>query len=426
MDTLRMLVAVGASLVMLSACGGDESNAGAGGSGIGGVGGSGGMGGRGGMGGDASVMVDGGDASREPNDAGADSSVPTDAGDAGGDASVPIEAAAVVRMLHRVNPDDDSYIASANNGDGAARAWLSTHWQAFEGFSGGPTPAANSWLDGGLLYFDTTAVNIGANPPDEHILKRTSNGERCYNPWGGNPNPQLSWNVTSPATRAYLIARMQEALAAHPWDGLWLDDVNLEIGSSCVGPNDEDWYTERGSDWPDTWATAVVTFMEEIRAAFPNKTLLQNAPWFSRQPERWTDPLVMRQLSTASLANREGGILDDGLTTGSGYWSVNALFDYVDAVHASGAGVVWDSFPSSLDERKYALAAYFIGYTDKDFYGDMSAREPSSWPSLYDIDLGRPLGPRTFDGDATFRREFEQGTVVLNVSTKTGTLPGVP
>ena len=32
----------------------------------------------------------------------------------------------------------------------------------FEGFTGGPTAAATTWLKGGLLYFDTTAVNTGA------------------------------------------------------------------------------------------------------------------------------------------------------------------------------------------------------------------------------------------------------------------------
>lgn len=331
---------------------------------------------------------------------------------------------AFVRMLHRVTPDDDGYIAQADQTDASAKAWLSAHWQMFEGFSGGPTRAATSWHSGGLLYFDTTAVNTGSDPPDEHILKRPATGERCYNPWGGNPNPQVTWNVTSEATRQYLIAQMRQALESDGWNGLWLDDVNLDIGSSCVGPNDEKWYQDFGDDWPDTWAEGVVRLVEEARAAFPDKTLLQNAPWFSRGPKRWTDPRVMRQLGTASLANREGGVLDDGLTTGTGEWSVKVLFDYVDAVHAAGAGVVWDSFPSSLAEQKYALAAYFIGFTDRDFYGDNSARTPATWPKLYDLDLGKPLGARTFDGNGRFTRDFEAGTVVLDVSDKTATLPG--
>ena len=100
------------------------------------------------------------------------------------------------------------------------------------------------------------------------------------------------------------------------------------------------------------------------------------------------------------------------------------MFDYVDAVHAAGAGVVWDSFPGDAQAQKYALAAYFIGYSEQDFYGDASARAPASWPGMYDVELGEPLGPRVFDGNARFTRAFAKGTVVLDVGTKTGTLPG--
>ena len=186
--------------------------------------------------------------------AGSDAGAPRDASvaDGGADAGDTTPTPAVVRMLHRVDSSDDAYIAQANGTDSAARTWIGEHWQRFEGFGGGPTPAATAWHPGGLVYFDTTAVNTGANPPDEHILKRQGTSERCYNPWGGNPNPQVTWNITSAATRAYLIDQMKAALAADAWSGLWLDDVNLDIGSSCVGPNDETWYTEFGSSWADT------------------------------------------------------------------------------------------------------------------------------------------------------------------------------
>jgi hypothetical protein len=45
---------------------------------------------------------------------------------------------------------------------------------------------------------------------------------------------------------------------------------------------------------------------------------------------------VQRQWAAATYLNKEFGVIDDGLTAGTGTFSLNGFFEYVDRAHNAG------------------------------------------------------------------------------------------
>ncbi|HVV70014.1 MAG TPA: hypothetical protein VHI52_00555, partial [Verrucomicrobiae bacterium] len=59
----------------------------------------------------------------------------------------------------------------------------------------------------------------------------------------------------------------------------------------------------------------------------------------------------------------------------------------------------------------YSLAGYFLISSGNDRIGDAGSN-PGDWWSGFDVDLGTPMGPRSYH-DGVYQRTFSRGMVLL-------------
>ncbi len=308
--------------------------------------------------------------------------------------------------------------------------WFRTHFfrmGVFEPYFDSRT----SWYPHALVYINLYGVPLQWPVVHEHPewILHDARG-MLYIPWGcsGGTCPQYAGDIGNPAFRAWWIAHARSVMA-HKYLGLWLDDVNMEFRVSDgtgkqTPPIDSN--TGRPMTW-EAWRSYVSVFVEEIRQTFPKAEILHNAIWFAG-PEgvRDADPAIRRQIAAANNIHLERGIASDqGLTGGNGQWSLSALFAYIDRVHATGAGVTLGEFQLDNAGRQYALAGYFLISNGSDRLGDAGSN-PDNWWSGFDVELGQPLGNRTWK-DGVFERRFTGGLVLLGepaMRSRTIQLPG--
>jgi hypothetical protein len=311
-------------------------------------------------------------------------------------------------------PDLDRW---TNSPDSKAQRWFRDHFFRMGVFS--PYfDSRTAWYPNALFY-----KNLYGLPPDSHAYAehpdwalRDQRGHPLYIPWNctGTTCPQYAGDIANPAFRTWWITEARATLA-RGYRGIWIDDVNAEFRVSDgagkpLPPTDR--VTGQTMTWA-AWRGYVAAFLEQIRAAFPKAEIVHNSIWFAG-PEgvRDADPAIRRQIAAADNINIERGIATDkGLTGGTGIWSIHALFDFVDRVHAAGHGVTLEEYTVDRPGLEYSLAGYFLISTGRDRIGD-AATNPGNWWKGFDVDLGEAAGPRTWH-DGVFQRTFSGGMVLL-------------
>jgi len=319
-----------------------------------------------------------------------------------------------VQYQRLANPELDPY---TNSPTPVQQQWFRTHFARMAVF----TPyfdAKTSWFPTSLVY-----VNLYGIPKESPVLRdhpewalRDRKGNRLYIPWGCAKGtcPQYAGDIASAAFRAWWMDQAASTLA-RGYLGFWIDDVNMEFRVSDgngkqVPPLDST--TGQPMSW-EAWRNHVAGFVEQIRKAFPNAEIVHNSIWFAGPAGvRDADPSIQRQTRACDNVNLERGIgSDPNLTGGTGEWSVHALFAYVDRVHALGRGVTLEDYAVDRPTQQYALAGYFLISSGNDRMGD-STTNPANWWAGYDVDLGTPLGGRTYE-NGIFERKFTCGMVLL-------------
>ena len=317
-------------------------------------------------------------------------------------------------------PDLDSY---TNSPSGGQQQWFRTHFARMVVFS--PYfDNKTTWYPNSLVYIDLYGI-----PPDSTVVRdhpdwvlRDASGARLYIPWGcaHGACPQYAADVANPAFRSWWINKTRSILS-HGYRGIYIDDVNMEFRVSDgngkpVAPVDSS--SGKPMSWAG-WREHVADFAEQIRKAFPKIEIVHNSIWFAG-PEgvRDGDPAIQRQMKAADNFNIERGIANDnGLTGGTGEWSVYALFSYIDRVHAMGRGVTLGEYELNGSKQSYALAGYYLFSSGQDFLSDVDAN-PVHWWAGYDTELGTPEGARSYN-HGVFQRKFACGLVLLGE-------PGLP
>jgi hypothetical protein len=326
-------------------------------------------------------------------------------------------------------PQLDRY---TNSPDSAQQKWFRTHFYRMGVFS--PYfDGKSSWYPDAAVYVNLYGVDPGTPILKEHPewILHDAPGRMLYIPFACSNGScaRFAGDIASAGFRQWWIQQMKIVLARGHYRGLWIDDVNTEfrVGDGTgkeTAPIDST--TGKPMTW-DAWRGHIASFMEDIRRAFPDAELTQNPIWFAGpQPGRDSDSAIKRQIRTADNINIERGIAtDQGLKGGQGEWSLYALFAYIDRVHAAGPGVTFGEYDLDDRSREYSLAGYFLISNGNDGIGDGNSY-PDNWWRGWDVDLGEPTGPRTYN-NGVYMRVFSRGMVLLGepgLLPQTVRLPG--
>jgi hypothetical protein len=333
--------------------------------------------------------------------------------------------AGAVNFFARTSSSNSSYL---NNPTAARKSWIGRRfWHAltYSPFFDSRT----SWYPKAWVYKDLFAIYKGSAFAKEHEswILRNAAGKLLYIPWScaNGTCPQYAGDVASPAFRHAWIAEAKAEIAKG-YSGIWIDDVDLvyAVGNGSgtdeppIDPNTGKLMTEQA------WQEYVTTFVEEIEHALPESEIVHNSVWFAGGAQRWKNPLVKREIAAADYINLERGVNDPNMAGGTGEWSLSTFLSFVDAVHAQGKGVIFDSYDNGSQEREYNLAAYLLVSTGNDAVGDAEIT-PEKWWSGFQTNLGAASGERT-TWQGLMRRDFTGGIVLVNepqAPTRTVTLP---
>jgi len=330
-----------------------------------------------------------------------------------------------VNFYKHTGPSDDTY---TSNPTAAVIQFMNTYWVRLLTFTGyWDQNNKLSWYSNAWAYFDSYAVysdpsdTFWAQIVQQHPdwILRDNQGNPVYIAWecSGGTCPQYAANITNPnGYRAFWISQAQLYLnRSLPYKGLWIDDVNLDLSRVSDGngnpvvvidPNTGQAMTN------EAWMSYFADYMAQVRAAFASAELVHNSLWFLD----WTDPNIQREIQAADWINLERGVNDPGLTGGTGYWSLNRLFSFIDNVHANGKGVILDGEAwvgsNSDPAREYSVACYLLISTGSDMVGD-SSQTPSYWWNGFTTDLGKAQSGR-YSWQNLLRRDFAGGIALVN------------
>jgi hypothetical protein len=307
---------------------------------------------------------------------------------------------------------ESSFDVFTRNPGADQRQWMRDHYARMKTWA----PYFDSrldWYPNAWAYKDAYAIYRTDSRATEHpewILK-DAGGNRLYIPWGcsGGTCPQYAADIGDPSFRAAWIADARRYID-RGYKGLYIDDVNMQwrVGDGS-GRSARAIDPRTGSAMTDAaWQRYMADFMEQIRAAFPDREIVHNAIWFSGDT-----PDIRRQLRAADVIGLERGFNDSGLTNGTGRWAWRTFASLIDRTHADGHAVLLDTSVSSPADRLYGLATYLLVSNGKDLLGNTPATRPDSYWKGYDVELGAALGKRYLQ-NGVWRRDFERGTVLVN------------
>ena len=328
-------------------------------------------------------------------------------------AEVPFAAEGKVRFYVIANSGFDTY---TSNPTSAEKQWMRDHYYRMEVWA----PYWNtrlSWNPNVWAYKDAFAIRSSWTIFSQHPewVLRDSAGRMLYIDWAcsGGTCPQFAGDFGNQQFRDWWIAEVR-GWASLGYKGLWIDDVNMDFRTSDGYGNSVTPIDPRTGQamTVGNWRRYMAEFMEQVRAAVPAMEIAHNAIWYAGTT---SDSYIRRQIAAADYINLERGINDNGLTGGTGQWSLNSFFSYVDFIHSRGRSVVFMDEGTTTTQREYGLAGWFMISQGR---GLMSSENenwttPPNWWTGWDTDLGGAKNIR-YTWNGLLRRDFQCGMVLLN------------
>lgn len=207
-------------------------------------------------------------------------------------------------------------------------------WAPYQQCNIGSFPKLLIYLDAYAIYKNPDGTpNFPVDPlnkqPVSDCILHDDKGNLLFIPWGCNAGtcPQFAGDLRNPGfVRAQIqsIANLKQA----GYQGIFIDDVNLQLDvgngtGAIVAPS---------GVTPESWAWAMVDFVEKVRGTFPDLLIAHNSVWWDTAPEE----AVNRQIVACNYYNMERGYGDPGLTPLQFAHQVQ----FVDRIHRYGRNVI--------------------------------------------------------------------------------------
>lgn len=295
----------------------------------------------------------------------------------------------------------------------AQRSFMRSHYWRLRTYS----PYFDSrlrWAPAAWAYQNAYAIYPSSPEASAHpnwILRDTSGAKlwiqfACAN----GACTQYAADIGDPSFRAWWIAAAKAKLAAG-YRGIYIDDVNMGervsdgdgVFKLPVDPRTHAPLDERA------WQHYMAEFMGQVRKALPGAEIIHNVLW----PQGDATADLRSELRAADYVELEHGFGDRGIVAGHGKFGFETLLRFVAHRHAAGTGVIFGGSGTSMADRLYALASYFLVSAGNDALDYDVASTPDDWWAGYGVQLGDAAGPgRRSQG--VWRRDFVDGAVLVN------------
>ena len=326
-------------------------------------------------------------------------------------AVVPAAHAGSAGKLDFAKPAESSFDRYTQSPTSAQQEWMRTHYSRMRTYA----PYFDSrlaWFPNAWSYQDAYAIYRGQESGLENYILKDANGNRLYIPYACSNGSctQYAADIGDPAWRRHFID-IAKARVSKGYKGIFVDDVNMafKVGDgngNFVAPMDKR-TAQRMTH--DNWQRYFAEFMEQLRAELPsNVEIIQNQVYFH---VGLSSAYVKRAIEAATGIEFERGVIDTGITGGTGTYGFETVLGWVDYIHSRGKGVVYDA--QATWGREYAMAFHLLNANGLDSFSHPLESDPDNWWTGYDTDLGAPTGSR-YSWNGVFRRDFERGTVLVN------------
>ncbi len=257
------------------------------------------------------------------------------------------------------------------------------------------------------------------HPNDDWFL-HNSQGERLYTNWPGHTGYFYHMNPASPGWRAFLIARLRQALEgdnqepALGYDGIFLDNVALSLWKLRRQVNNSDGVVrEFASDeaYRAAWIGLLTEVSDALRPKWPvwaNLIVDSGSGWNDYLP--YLDGVMVEAFATGWRNDVPPDAWERGLTQAEEV--LRQEKGYLAVVQAGDSSLL-----------PFTLASYLLIADGRHaFFRYAERKDYAIFPHypLLDISLGVPKGPRYRQNDGTWRRDFAHGYVVADPVARSG------
>jgi hypothetical protein len=292
----------------------------------------------------------------------------------------------------------------------------------------GPYPNNRAACDADYEPHDSNMTwNVGdfcaAVHPHESWFLHNGQGERIEYDYFGHGHVSYLMNPADPGWQAFAQARLREIRDSWGYDGIWLDNLDLDRSRALKeSDNSDGQLLEFAGD--AEWRAAVVQWLKGVRAAVGSYPLWANLVYGDNTVNAWD--AYAPYLDGAMDESFAAPWLEDWRTPAE--WDIE--LSRVERWLAAGKGLVMvgQGDRSYTKRMRFTLASYMLVAQ-----GDQAFYRFSNFESLYnrlwlypEYDtaraLGAPLGPRQEISPNVWRRLFANGYVEVNTEDHTGQL----